>query len=77
MNEARTALQQVMKDVNSIILGKEEQVKQIILALLSGGHVLLTDLPGTGKTTLAETIAREMELDYKRVQFTPDVRLRI
>ena len=48
MNEARTALQQVMKDVNSIILGKEEQVKQIILALLSGGHVLLTDLPGNG-----------------------------
>ncbi len=73
MSEARTALQQVMKDVNGVILGKEAQVKQVILALLAGGHVLLTDLPGTGKTTLAETIAREMELDYNRVQFTPDV----
>lgn len=73
MSEARTALQQVMKDVNRVILGKEAQVKQVISALLAGGHVLLTDLPGTGKTTLAETIAGELEMDYNRVQFTPDV----
>lgn len=73
MNEARTALQQMMDDVNGVILGKEQQVKQVMMALLAGGHVLLTDLPGTGKTTLAETIAKEMELDYNRVQFTPDV----
>lgn len=63
----------VQKEVNRAILGKEKLVAQLMLAILSGGHVLLEDIPGVGKTTLAIAFARTMGLAWKRVQFTPDV----
>lgn len=69
LESAREALRQV----NQVILGKEKAVKEVMLAFLANGHILLEDIPGVGKTTLALCFSRVMELDYKRVQFTPDV----
>ena len=63
----------VQKEINRAILGRGELVARIMLAILSGGHVLLEDIPGVGKTTLAVAFARTMGLSWKRVQFTPDV----
>lgn len=63
----------VMKQVNQYILGKEEVVRETMAAFLAGGNILLEDIPGVGKTTLALLFAGSMGLDWKRVQFTPDV----
>ena len=63
----------VVSQVNRVILGKEKEVEEIMLAFLAGGHVLLEDIPGVGKTTLALAFSKAMKLDCKRVQFTPDV----
>lgn len=65
--------QTVIEQVNHIILGKEKEIRQVMLAFLAGGHILLEDIPGVGKTTLALAFSRAMSLDYRRVQFTPDV----
>lgn len=66
-------LNAVQREVNKIIQGKASVVERVLAALISGGHVLMEDIPGVGKTTLATTFARAVSLDYKRVQFTPDV----
>ena len=63
----------VVNQVNRVILGKEKEVEEIMLAFLAGGHILLEDIPGVGKTTLALAFSKAMKLDCKRVQFTPDV----
>ena len=63
----------VIEKVNYVILGKDREVKEIMAAFLAGGHILLEDIPGVGKTTLATAFSRAMKLDCKRVQFTPDV----
>lgn len=64
---------QIIKEVNKVVVGKEEQVIKIMMALLSKGHVLLEDMPGVGKTTLAKAFAQVLGLEWKRIQFTPDV----
>lgn len=66
-------VQKVLNQVNRVILGKEEEIREVMLAFLAKGHVILEDIPGVGKTTLAVAFSRTMLLDYKRVQFTPDV----
>ena len=63
----------VIEQVNKVILGKDRKVKEIMTAFLAGGHILLEDIPGVGKTTLATAFSKAMKLDCKRVQFTPDV----
>lgn len=63
----------VIEQVNNVILGKDREVKEIMAEFLAGGHILLEDIPGVGKTTLATAFSRAMKLDCKRVQFTPDV----
>lgn len=68
-DKAREAIAQV----NQVILGKEAIVEEVFLALLADGHVLLEDIPGVGKTSLALAFSRVMALDFHRVQFTPDV----
>lgn len=70
---AKEKLQQVQDTVNTVVKGKEEVVKRVLAALICGGHILMEDIPGVGKTTLATTFARALSLDYRRVQFTPDV----
>lgn len=66
-------LREVQDAVNKIIKGKENVVEKVLAAIIGGGHILMEDIPGVGKTTLATTFARALSLDYKRVQFTPDV----
>jgi len=66
-------LKQVIEAVNRIIKGKEDVVEKVLAAVIGGGHILMEDIPGVGKTTLATTFAKVLSLDYKRVQFTPDV----
>lgn len=63
----------VMTQVNCYILGKEEIVRESLAAFLAGGNILLEDIPGVGKTTMALLFAKTMGLEWKRVQFTPDV----
>lgn len=66
-------IQQVLDNVNTVIKGKQEIVRKVFAALIAGGHILMEDIPGVGKTTLATAFARTMSMEYKRVQFTPDV----
>ena len=66
-------LMQVQAEVNKIVKGKQDIVEKILAAIISGGHVLMEDIPGVGKTTLATTFAKALSMNYNRVQFTPDV----
>ena len=63
----------VRRNIETVIVGKGNEIGLVLNALISNGHVLLQDMPGTGKTTLAKTIARSFSVNYKRVQFTPDL----
>lgn len=63
----------ITKEVKKIIQGKDNVIKMTLAAILAGGHVLLEDIPGVGKTTMAMSFARALSMDYKRMQFTPDV----
>lgn len=66
-------LHDAMKVINGIILGKEQEVRLAMTCLLAGGHLLIEDIPGVGKTTLAHAIARTLGLDFQRIQFTSDL----
>lgn len=68
-----TDVRQVLEQVEHIILGKREEIREIMTAFLANGHVLLEDIPGVGKTTLAMAFSEAMQLEHKRIQFTPDV----
>lgn len=63
----------VLNRVDSVIKGKDDVVLKVFAAMIAGGHILMEDIPGVGKTTLAKAFARTLSLDYRRVQFTPDV----
>ncbi len=63
----------IKKEISKAVVGKEEIIEQVLSAIFAGGHVLLEDVPGVGKTTLALAFSRALSLDYKRIQFTPDV----
>lgn len=65
--------QQMIAEINKVIIGKEKVVKKVWMTILSGGHVLLEDVPGVGKTTMALAFSKALGLDFKRIQFTPDV----
>ena len=67
-------LANVLKEnVSKVIIGKEHEIELVLTALLSSGHVLLEDVPGTGKTTLAKSLAKSLDCAFARVQFTPDL----
>jgi len=66
-------LARVQQAIGSVIQGKPEAVELLLIAVLAGGHALVEDVPGVGKTTLAKAIARVFRVDFSRVQFTPDL----
>ncbi|MEI3176053.1 MULTISPECIES: AAA family ATPase [unclassified Candidatus Paralachnospira] len=63
----------VIREIEKVIIGKRSVVERVLMAVLSEGHILLDDVPGVGKTTLAVACSRVMGMDYHRIQFTPDV----
>ena len=64
---------ELKKEISKIIVGQEEVVDQILLSIFSGGHALLVGVPGLAKTLMVNTIAQALGLDFKRIQFTPDL----
>lgn len=65
--------ERIVNNCNKVILGKDEVIRQIVVTFLCGGHVLLEDLPGTGKTMLLRAFSKSIGGDFKRIQFTPDL----
>ncbi len=65
--------QEILKEVGKVIRGKDEAIHLVLTAILARGHILIEDIPGVGKTTLAVAFSRAMELTERRLQFTPDV----
>lgn len=63
----------VVAEIEKVVVGKRHEIELLLCAMLSGGHVLIEDVPGVGKTTLAAAVARSCGLDFRRAQFTPDV----
>ena len=62
----------IIREVGRVIVGKDEIIEKVLMTVYAGGHILLEDHPGVGKTTLAVSMSKVMGLDYKRIQFTPD-----
>ncbi len=73
MTEIKDTMEQLSRHVGEIILGKERQIRLVLASLLARGHVLIEDLPGVGKTTLAHTLAHVLGLSFQRIQFTSDL----
>lgn len=73
MQESHQILATIRDNIGKVMVGKEEAVDLVLIALISRGHVLIEDIPGIGKTTLVSTLARTLGLSYRRIQFTPDV----
>jgi MoxR-like ATPase len=71
--DASKDVERVIANVENVIFGKRRVIEYLLIALLADGHVLIEDVPGVGKTMLGRAIARSLELDYKRIQFTPDL----
>ena len=63
----------ILTETGKAVLGKDDVLRRILTAILAGGHILIDDIPGVGKTTMAVAFTRTLGLDYKRMQFTPDV----
>lgn len=73
MENRENKAEQVLKEVQKVILGKRTVIEKVLMAIIADGHVLLDDVPGVGKTTLAVALSRALGLQYQRIQFTPDV----
>ena len=69
----REELSAICREIEKVISGKRDVIEKILMSILADGHILLDDVPGVGKTTLAIALGRTMGLNYKRIQFTPDV----
>lgn len=73
MDEELQLISRLKEEINKVIIGQEYMVDRILIALLTGGHILLEGVPGLAKSLTASTIARVLGIDFKRIQFTPDL----
>ena len=71
--EGKAFLDKITENIGKVIVGKEKVIKYMLTALLADGHILMEDVPGTGKTKLAKSLARSMDIGFSRIQFTPDL----
>ena len=69
--------QNMVANLEKVITGQTNAIRKLLAAFASGGHILLEDLPGTGKTTLAKALAQSLQLHFQRIQFTPDLFVRL
>lgn len=73
MKEKNTVMKKIVGNMSRVIVGKEGSARLMVIALASSGHVLIEDVPGIGKTTMANTMAKSVGLSFNRIQFTPDI----
>ena len=66
-------IEDIISNIEKVIVGKRTTIEKIIICLISGGHVLIEDIPGVGKTTIVQALAKSINCDFKRIQFTPDL----
>ncbi len=71
--QAKALIESIVGNVETVIVGKRQPVELVVCSLIAGGHVLLEDLPGTGKTSLVSALAKSIDCSFKRIQFTPDI----
>lgn len=71
--QVQSLAETLKQNISTVISGKDSVIEKVILSLLCSGHILLEDIPGTGKTTLAKALAKSIRCGFKRVQFTPDL----
>ena len=71
--EITEVYEKIKSNIAKVIVGKDKTIDMLIVAMLCGGHVLLEDVPGTGKTMLIKALAASVGCEYKRIQFTPDL----
>lgn len=73
LERVKSAREEIFTQIHRAVVGQDEAIEQIIISILAGGHALLLGVPGLGKTLLVKSIARIFSLDFKRIQFTPDL----
>lgn len=73
MSDLRYIITQIVDNVANVFVGKRLIIERVVLAFISGGHVLIEDVPGVGKTTLVHAVAKSLDCSFKRIQFTPDL----
>lgn len=73
LERPQVTLQRVVQNIEKVIIGKTSVIEQLLIACLAGGHVLFEDVPGVGKTMLVKALARSVDLQFQRIQFTPDM----
>ncbi len=73
MSDVQSIADRIVENIERVIVGKRSAVQLTVLGLLCQGHMLIEDVPGTGKTVLAKSIARSVGCEFKRIQFTPDM----